>query len=65
MRSTVLCTKLYSYVPPPRANIPISLDPLPVDDSVHLEDKIDWAVKILQNHRSRGISRMRAKHLRV
>ena len=30
--------ELYSYVPPPRTNIPISVQPLPVDDSVPTED---------------------------
>ena len=32
---------LYSYVPPPGANIPISVEPFPVDDSEHTEDKIE------------------------
>ena len=55
---------LYSYVPPLGANIPISVEPLPVDDLVPTEDKIEWAVKRLQNHRSRGTSGMRNKHLK-
>ena len=38
---------LYSYVPPPEANIPLSVDPSPVDDSVNTEDEIEWAVKRL------------------
>ena len=38
---------LYSYVPPPEANIPLSVDPYPVDDSVTMEDDIEWAVKRL------------------
>ena len=29
---------LCSYIPPPRANIPISVEPFPVDDSVPTED---------------------------
>ena len=45
---------LYSYVPPLGANIPISMEPLPVDDSVHTEDKIEGAVKRLRNHCSGG-----------
>ena len=54
---------LYSYVPTLGGDIPISVEPLPVDDSVPTEDKIEWAVKILQHHRSGGTSRMRAEHL--
>ena len=27
--------ELYGYVPPPGANIPISVEPFPVDNSVH------------------------------
>ena len=54
---------LYSYVPTLGGDIPISVEPLPVDDSVPTEDKIEWAVKILQHHRSKGTSRMRAEHL--
>ena len=38
---------LYSYVPPPGANIPIYVEPFPVDDLVPTEDKIEWAVKRL------------------
>ena len=36
---------LYSYVPPLQANIPIPVEPFPVDNSVPTEDKIEWAVK--------------------
>ena len=56
--------ELYSYVPPLGANIPISVEPFPVDDSVPTENEIKWAVKILQNHCSGGPSGMRAKHLK-
>ena len=56
--------ELYSYVPPPVANIPISVEPFPVDNLVPTEDDIKWAVKLLRNHRSRGPSGMRTKHLR-
>ena len=55
---------LYSYVPPTGANIPISVEPFPVDESVPTEDDIEWAVKRLQNHRSGGPSGMRAEHLK-
>ena len=40
---------LYSYVPPLQANIPIPVEPFPVDNSVPTEDKIEWAVKRLQS----------------
>ena len=56
--------ELYSYVPPSGTNIPISVEPFPVDDSVPTEDKIKWAVKRLQNHHSGGPSGMRAEHLK-
>ena len=44
--------ELHSYFPSPGANIPISVDPFPVDDSVSMENDIEWAVKRLRNHRS-------------
>ena len=53
-RITAERVKLYSYVPPLGANIPISVDPFLVDDLLPTKDKIEWAVKHLQNHRSRG-----------
>ena len=55
---------LYSYIPPPGENIPIYTNPFPVDDSVPKEDNIEWAVKRLRNHRSRGLLRMRAEHMK-
>ena len=55
---------LYLHVPPPGENIPVLVDPFPVEDSVPTEDEIEWAEKRLQNHRSRGPSRMRAEHLK-
>ena len=54
-RITTERVDLYSYVPPPGANIPIFVEPFLVDDSVPTEDKIEWAVKRLQNHRSGGL----------
>ena len=54
---------LYSYVSPPGTNIPISVQPFPVDDSVPTEDYIEWAVARLHNHRSGGASGVRAEHL--
>ena len=46
--------ELYSYVPPPGMNIPISVQPFLVDDLVSTEDEIEWVVKRLRNHRSGG-----------
>ena len=56
--------ELYRYVPPPRKNIPVSVQPFPVDDSVSTEDEIEWAVKRLRNNRSGGASGMRVEHLK-
>ena len=35
-----------------------------MDDSVPTEDDIEWVVKLLRNHRSRGPTGMQAKHLK-
>ena len=45
---------LYRYVPSLGNNIPISVQPAPVDDSVPTEDEIEEAVKHLQRNRSGG-----------
>ena len=55
--------ELYSYVPTPGTNIPISVENLPVDDSVPTEDEREWEVIRLQNHCSGGPSGMLAEHL--
>ena len=36
--------ELYSYVPPPGENNPVSVEPLPVDNLVPTEENIEWAV---------------------
>ena len=51
-RITTEREELYSYVPPPGTNIPISVKPFPVDDSVPMEYQIEWSVTRLCNHRS-------------
>ena len=56
--------ELYSYIPPPGKNIPISVQPFLVDDSVPTEDQIEWAVKHLRNNRSGGELGMRTEHLK-
>ena len=33
--------ELYRYIPPPGANIPIFVEPFPVDDSVPTEENIE------------------------
>ena len=55
-RITAERVDLYSYVPYPGTNIPVTVSPVPVDDSVHTEDDIKEAVKTLQRNRSRGAS---------
>ena len=55
---------LYRYVPSPGTNIPISVNPVPVDDSVPTEDEIEGAVKHLRRNRSGGSLGMRAEHLK-
>ena len=49
-RITAERVDLYRYVSPPGGNIPVSVEPLPVDDSVPTEDEIEWAVTRLCNH---------------
>ena len=63
-RITMERVELYSYAPPPGINIPISVQPFPVNDSVPTEDDTEWAVTRLRNHRSGGPSGMRAEHLK-
>ena len=55
---------LYIYVPPLGSNIPISVDPFQVVDSVPTKEDIEWVVKIIRNYRSGGASGMRSKHLK-
>ena len=42
---------LYSYVPSPGENIPVTVAPAEVDDSVPTEDEIEDAVKKLRRNR--------------
>ena len=57
--------ELYRYILNLGENIPISVELLPVDSSLPMEEKIEEAVKRLRNHRSGGPSGMRAKHLKM
>ena len=63
-RITAERVDLYSYVPSPRDNIPVTIKPVEVDDSVPTEDEIEDAVKNLRQNSSRGPSGMRAEHLK-
>ena len=56
--------ELYSFIPPLGTNIPVSVQPFLVKDSVPTEDKIEWAVTRLRNHCSGGTSGMWAEHLK-
>ena len=63
-RITAERVDLYSYVPSPGENIPVTIKPVEVDDSVPTEDEIEEAVKKLRRNRSGGPSGMRAEHLK-
>ena len=54
-RITAERVDLYSYVPSPGDNIPVTVRPVKVDDSVHTEDEIEEAVKNLRSNRYGGI----------
>ena len=53
-RITAEWVNLYSYVPSPGENIPVTVAPAEVNDSVPTEDKIEDAVKKLRRNRSGG-----------
>ena len=63
-RITVERIDFYRYVPSLGTNIPISVKPVPVDNSVSTEDEIEGAVKNLRRNRSGWTLGMRAKHLK-
>ena len=64
-RITAERVALYSYIPPPGENIPVTIQPFLVYYSVPEEGEIEWAVKRLRNNRSGGASRMRAEHIKT
>ena len=45
---------LYSRIPPPGDNIPVTIEPFEVEDGVPTEAKIEWVVKRLHNNRAGG-----------
>ena len=53
-----------SLIPPLGENIPVTVTPADVDNSVPKEDEIAEAVKKLRRNRSGGPSGMRAEHLK-
>ena len=63
-RITAERTAMYSQVPTPGENIPVTVEPAEIDDSVPTEDKIAAAVENLRRYRSGGASRIRAEHLK-
>ena len=63
-RVTAERVTLYSRIPPPGDNIPVTIEPFVVEDGVPTEAEIEWAVKCLRNNRSGGPSRMRAEDLK-
>ena len=44
-RITAERVDLYCQVPPPGENIPVSVQTFQVEDSVPIEDNIEWAVR--------------------
>ena len=63
-RITAEQTALYSQVPSPEGNIPVTAEPAEIDDLVPTEDEIAEAVTKLRRNRSGGPSRIRAEHLK-
>ena len=63
-RITAEQVELYRHVPTPGDNIPVTVTPSEIDDSVPTEDEIAEAVKKLWRNRSGGTSRIRAEHLK-
>ena len=56
--------ELYSHVSPPGDNIPVTVTLSEIDELVPTEDEIVEAVSKLRRNRSRGLSKIRAKHLK-
>ena len=63
-RITAERTELYSQVPSPGENIPVTVEPALIDNSVPTEDEIAAAVKKLRRNRSGEPSRIRAEHIK-
>ena len=63
-RITAEQTELYRQVPPQRENIPVTVDPTHIDDSVPTENEIEAAVKKIRRNRLGGPSRIRTEHVK-
>ena len=63
-RITAERVELYSQVPSLGDNIPVTVKPAEIDNSVPTEDEIAEAVTKLRSNRSGGPSRIRAEHLK-
>ena len=63
-RITAERVDLYSYVPSPGTNIPVTVRPVPVDNSVPMEDEIEETVQNLRRNRSGEPSGIWAEHLK-
>ena len=63
-RITAERVELYHQVPSPGDNIPVTVNPSKIDDSVPTENEIAEAVKKLRRNRSGWPSRIRAEHLK-
>ena len=55
--------ELYCAITSLRDKIFTSMTPAHVDDSVPIEEEVEWAVRRLWMHRSGGLSQMCTKHL--
>ena len=62
-RITAERVALHHHIPSPGENIPIFVDPFPLDESVPTEDDIEWEVRRLRDKYSRRPSIIRAEHL--
>ena len=63
-RITAERTDLYSHIPSPGENIPVTVEPAEIDDLVPTEDEIAAAVKKLRRNWLGGPLRIRAEHLK-
>ena len=55
---------LYLHIPPLGENITIYIEPLPVDDLVHMEKDIEWEVRRLRFNHSGDPSMIISQYLR-
>ena len=60
----VECAELYAHALTPGRPITIKLDPFPMNDNILGEEEITYAVMQLGMYCARGLSGMRAKHLK-